>query len=61
MDSQRAHEIMQSHDKIEVYFEGMPVWINNVDDRSKTARVHTIENPEDKRTVALDELEEMKQ
>ncbi|BAU26002.1 small acid-soluble spore protein H (minor) [Aneurinibacillus soli] len=60
MDSKRAQEIMQAHDKIRVHFEGMPIWIDNVDERSKTARVHTMENREDKKTVALSELEEMK-
>ncbi|MBN6187579.1 H-type small acid-soluble spore protein [Aneurinibacillus sp. BA2021] len=59
MEIQRAQEIVQSHEKIDVGFEGAKVWIDSVDAQSKTARVHTMENPADRKTVALSELTEL--
>lgn len=59
MDVSRAKEILQSDDRIRVEFEGVPVWIDSVDEQSKTARVHTKDNPNDKKTVAVDELNEV--
>jgi small acid-soluble spore protein H (minor) len=59
MDVTRAQEIIQSKGKIVVEFEGTPVWIDGVDENSKTARVHMEENPVDKKTVAVNELREI--
>jgi small acid-soluble spore protein H (minor) len=56
MEVKRAQEIIKSHEKITVQFEDTPVWIDSIDERSKTARVHTEENPTDRKTVALSEL-----
>jgi small acid-soluble spore protein H (minor) len=59
MNVQRAQEILNSEAKIEVQFEGVKVWIDSVDEQSKTARVHTVANSEDLKTVAVDELKEL--
>jgi small acid-soluble spore protein H (minor) len=59
MDLSRAQEIIESPRKIDVQFEGMPIWIDSVDETSKTARVYTEGNPEDKKTVAVTELREL--
>jgi small acid-soluble spore protein H (minor) len=59
MEVKRAKEILNSHDKIDVGFEGMQVWIDSIDERSKTARIHSMENPMDRKTVALSELKEL--
>ncbi len=59
MEIKRAQEIVQSHEKIDVGFEGVQVWIDSVDAQSKTARIHTMENPTDRKTVALSELKEL--
>lgn len=59
MELNRAQEIIQSKQKIDVQIDGTSVWIEEVDTRSGTARVYTEGNPQDKRTVAVDELQEM--
>ncbi|GEN36319.1 MULTISPECIES: H-type small acid-soluble spore protein [Aneurinibacillus] len=59
METKRAQEILQSPEKIDVGFEGVPVWIDSVDEQSKTARVHTMDNPTERKTVALSELKEL--
>lgn len=58
MNVTRAREIVQSTDKITVTYQGSPVWIDGVDENSATARVHVEDNPTDKKTVAVDELQE---
>lgn len=58
MDVSRAAEIVQSPQRIEVEFQGMPIWIDEVDERSKTARVYPENNPEAKQTVPVEELQE---
>lgn len=59
MDVDRAQEIIQSKQKIDVQVDGTSVWIEGVDARSGTARVYAEGNPQDKRTVAVDELQEI--
>ncbi|MCF6093743.1 H-type small acid-soluble spore protein [Microaerobacter geothermalis] len=59
MNVSRAKEILESNEKFNVKFEGVPVWIDSIDELSKTARVHTEDNPEDQKTVAIDELKEV--
>lgn len=59
MDVSRAQEIFQAKEKIDVQVDGTPVWIEGVDSRSGTARIHFEGNPDDKRTVDVDELMEI--
>ena len=35
MDIERAKQILNSHEQIEVLFHGTPVWIENVKDNNK--------------------------
>jgi len=58
MNVQRAQEIIKSDRKIEVQYQGQPVWIDGVDERTGTARVHPEGNPTDSMTVGVDQLEE---
>jgi small acid-soluble spore protein H (minor) len=59
MDVTRAQEIIQSKQRIGVEFEGAAVWIDQVDEQSKTARVHSETNPDEQKTVAVQELREV--
>ncbi|MEJ8553544.1 H-type small acid-soluble spore protein [Tepidibacter sp. Z1-5] len=45
----RVTEILQSNDNIEVLYKDEPIWIENLDSRTKTAYVKSIDN--DKRMV----------
>ena len=59
MNLNRAQEILQSKEKIDVNIDGTPVWIEGIDAQSGTARVFPEGNPDDKRTVAINELTEI--
>jgi small acid-soluble spore protein H (minor) len=59
MDVQRAQQIISANDKITVEFSGVPVWIDSVDSKEKTAKIHVQDNPSDARTVAVQELQEV--
>ncbi len=59
MDLNRAQQIIEAEEKIDVQVDGMSVWIEGIDAQSKTARVHPEGEPEDKRTVAIEDLQEM--
>jgi small acid-soluble spore protein H (minor) len=59
MDVQRAREILSVDDTIHVELSGVPVWIDSVDSKEKTAKIHVQDNPSDARTVAVQELKEV--
>lgn len=59
MDANRAQEILQSKDIIDVHMNGTSVWIEGVDTQSGTAMVFPEGNPQDKRTVDVTELMEI--
>ncbi|WP_134704286.1 H-type small acid-soluble spore protein [Ammoniphilus sp. YIM 78166] len=59
MDLNRAQQIIEAEETIDVQVEGMSVWIEGIDAQSKTARVHPEGEPENKRTVAIADLQEM--
>ncbi len=58
MNITRAQEIIKSPQKIEVQYQGQSVWIDGVDERTATARVHPEGNPTDSMTVDVNQLEE---
>jgi small acid-soluble spore protein H (minor) len=58
MNVTRAQEIVRSADKITVTYQGEPVWIDGVDEKSAMARVHPENNPSDSKTVAVADLVE---
>lgn len=43
MDLQRVHEIINSPEKITVLYKEHPVWIEEVDNNSKTVQVRTLD------------------
>ncbi|WP_099191003.1 H-type small acid-soluble spore protein [Tepidibacter mesophilus] len=45
----RATEIIQSNDTVEVLYQNEPVWLENIDSRTETVYVRSIDN--DKRMV----------
>ncbi|RKD27126.1 small, acid-soluble spore protein, H family [Ammoniphilus oxalaticus] len=59
MNVNRAQEILDSSNKIDVQHNGTAVWIEDVDAQSQTARVYPEGRPEDKQTVAINELKEI--
>ncbi|MBA4494820.1 H-type small acid-soluble spore protein [Paenactinomyces guangxiensis] len=58
MDIQRANQIVESPEKIKVTYQGVPVWIQTIDDGNQTARVYPEANPEDEKTVPVRDLQE---
>ncbi|MEJ8548078.1 H-type small acid-soluble spore protein [Brevibacillus borstelensis] len=58
MDVNRAQEIIRSASKIEVQYQGQPVWIDGVDEKTSQARVHTEGNPAESKTVDVGQLVE---
>lgn len=58
MDVTRAQEILQSNQEFRVMRNGVPVWIEEVDEKSKTVRVHTEGNQADSKVVSVYELQE---
>jgi len=61
MNVVRAQQIIQSVEKITVTYNGSPVWIDEVDGQTMTARVHPENQPGQSMTVALDQLNEQEQ
>ncbi len=45
----RATEILQSNDNVEVLYQNEPIWIENIDSRTETVYVKSLNN--DKRMV----------
>lgn len=58
MERQRAEEIASSPDMAHVTFNGVPVYIQNVDEQKDIARVFPLDNPENEQDVPLAQLEE---
>ncbi|MFC2946888.1 H-type small acid-soluble spore protein [Virgibacillus sediminis] len=58
MDKQRAKEIRQSENLINVTFRGNPIYIQNIDEQNETANVYMLENPQETHRVSLGELQE---
>lgn len=53
MNVGRAKEILDSMEVFNVTYEGTPVIIQNVDEKSKMARIYSRVNPEDERDVPV--------
>ncbi|BAH46234.1 MULTISPECIES: H-type small acid-soluble spore protein [Bacillales] len=61
MNVTRAQAIMKSDDHIKVEYDGQAVWIDAVDEKTSTARVHEEKNPGHSRTVYVSQLMEVSQ
>ncbi|PTX52192.1 small acid-soluble spore protein H (minor) [Melghirimyces profundicolus] len=59
MNILRARQIVESPQEIEVHHNGVPVWIQNLDESRETARVYTRNQPDDEKTVPVEELREI--
>lgn len=53
MDSTRAQEIASSPVMANVLCDGVPVYIQHVDEQNETARIFPLDHPEDEREVPL--------
>ncbi|WP_123042362.1 H-type small acid-soluble spore protein [Cohnella candidum] len=58
MNAQRAQEIAESPEMIDVSYYGVPVYIQHVNVEEGTARIFQRELPEEEQTVPLDALSE---
>ncbi len=59
MDVNRAQQILQSNETIEVKLNGENVWIDSVDTTSATAKVHPKAGASEALTVSVKELQEV--
>ena len=59
MDIRRAKQIFDSTKEVEVHYQRKPVWIQNVDESSQTARIYPLDNPDNEMTVSVHQLEEV--
>ncbi|WP_093042723.1 small acid-soluble spore protein H [Thalassobacillus cyri] len=58
MNAQRAQDIAFSSDMVQVTYNGESVYIEHVDETSGTATIHPLNNPEQKQSVPVDNLQE---
>ncbi|PAQ16454.1 small acid-soluble spore protein H [Bacillus sp. FJAT-42315] len=56
MNSQRAKEITASPEMIHVTYNGVPIYIQNVDAKNETARIYPLDHPDKEQTVPLQSL-----
>jgi small acid-soluble spore protein H (minor) len=59
METDRAQQIMEAHEKIGVVHNGVYVWIDSVDSNKGTAKVHVEDNPRDAKIVPVEQLMEV--
>lgn len=59
MNIERATQIIESPDKITVTYQGVPVWIQTIDDHTQMAKVHTENNPDHIQTIPIHDLKEI--
>ncbi|MCP3026388.1 H-type small acid-soluble spore protein [Halobacillus sp. A5] len=61
MNSQRAQEIASSSVMAHVTYNNAPIYIQHVNEENETARIYSMQNPENELEVSLAELiEEIK-
>lgn len=58
MNAQRAKEIAESGEMIDVSYYGVPVYIQHVNMGTGTARIFPVENPDKEQTVPVEALSE---
>jgi len=58
LNRQRAQEIAESPVMANVTCNGVPVYIQHVDEHNDTARIYPLDKPEQEQTVSLDSLQE---
>lgn len=58
MNAQRAQMIVASPDMTKVTYNGVSIYIQNVDEKNETARIYPLDEPNNEQTVPLANLEE---
>jgi small acid-soluble spore protein H (minor) len=58
MNKQRAKEIAASPVMANVTCDGIPVYIQHVDEESEMARIYPLDQPENEQSVPVDSLRE---
>ncbi|MDE3838844.1 small acid-soluble spore protein H [Bacillus methanolicus] len=58
MNSQRAQEIAASPVMANVTYNGVPIYIQNVDEKNETATIYPLDEPENIQNVSLSSLTE---
>lgn len=58
MDVKRVKQILSSSSRIDVTYEGVPVWIESCDEQSGVAQVYDVSNPGESVHVHVNALEE---
>ncbi|SFM01863.1 H-type small acid-soluble spore protein [Salibacterium qingdaonense] len=58
MDELRTRDIADSPVMADVTYDGTPVYIQHVDEDSQTARIYSLEYPDEELTVSLGQLME---
>ncbi len=58
MDVKRVKQILSSSSRIDVTYEGVPVWIESCDEQRGIAQVYDVSNPEESVHVDVTALEE---
>ncbi|OEH93271.1 H-type small acid-soluble spore protein [Bacillus solimangrovi] len=56
MNIQRAKEIVESPETIEVLYNGTKIYIQNVDEKKDTARIFPLDQPSNETEVNVDQL-----
>jgi small acid-soluble spore protein H (minor) len=58
MNTQRAQRIASSPVMANVTYNGVQIYIQNVDENNNTARIYPLEDPQKEQEVAVSSLEE---
>jgi small acid-soluble spore protein H (minor) len=58
MNTQRAKEIASSPVMAHVTYNGVPIYIQHVDEQNETARIYPLDQPENEQDVPLYSLQE---
>lgn len=58
MNTRRAQEIAASPIMADVTYNGMPIYIQHVDEKNETARIYPLGQPENEQEVPLYSLKE---
>ncbi|GEN34493.1 MULTISPECIES: small acid-soluble spore protein H [Aneurinibacillus] len=56
MNTQRAKEIAASPVMANVTYQGVPIYIQHVDENNETARIYPLDQPGNEQTVSLNSL-----
>ncbi|GGL51795.1 small acid-soluble spore protein H [Sporolactobacillus putidus] len=60
MDTQRAQEIAKSPVMVNVTHNGIPIYIQHVDESTETARIYPLDNPGKEQEVSIGSLQEQR-